>query len=42
MLLDERLLEVDDLIGTKVGVEICLDGVEDHDRTISAAAAILL
>ena len=36
---DEGLLDVDDLIETNVGVERGLDGVEQHDRAVSASTA---
>ena len=35
---DERGLFVDDLIHTKVGVEVGLDGLKDGNRTISTSA----
>ena len=34
---NERLLEVNDFIKTNVRVEVSLDVVEKHDRTVSAA-----
>lgn len=41
MLLDERLLEVDNLVGTKVGVEVGLDGVENHDGTVGTTTSAI-
>ena len=36
--LSERLFNVDDLVETDVGVEGSLNGVEGHDRPVSAIA----
>ena len=40
MLGDEGLLQVDDLIGTEVSMEVRLLCVEDNDRAISASTSV--
>ena len=40
MLGDERLLFIDDLINTDVGVEVGLNIFEDNDRTVSTSTSV--
>ena len=40
MPLDEGTLLVDDLVDTKVRVEVGLDVLEHHDRAISSSATV--
>ena len=37
---DERLLRLDDLVDTGIGLEVGLDGVEEDDRSICASSAV--
>ena len=37
--LDEGALLVDDLVDTKVRMEVCLDVLEDGDRTVGSSTA---
>lgn len=37
MLRDEWLLRLDDLVNTKIGMEVGLDRVKDHDGAISTS-----
>ena len=38
---DERLLSVDNLVNTKVGVEVRLNSVENHDGAVSTTATVI-
>ena len=37
---NDRLLELDDVVDTSVGVEVGLDLVEDDDGAVSASTAV--
>ena len=36
---DERLLSVDNLVDTKIGVEVCLNVAEDNEGAVCASTA---